>query len=697
MKSVSAKSDAREQRPRPMPSPQLSGASASPASKPAAARGVPCACGGGCPKCGKASFLEPNPELGVAGDVLEQEADRAADQVMRMSAIGDRGAGAADSARPARVLQRSAGAPAQPRSGGPVVDAALRSSGQPLPEGSRDFMESRFGHDFSAVRIHKGAAAAASAAALKARAYTVGNDIVFGAAQYRPGDPQGKRLLAHELAHVAQQSGAAAASSGRIHAGGGGSGPNAPAITRSAKPAIARYKLTENGVSADIDFGDVINTPAASLPVTIASRYLAYTGAALDPALVARVAALTTSQQEWVLFALDIVSENAAAAPGLPRALAFERILDRAPASTTRGLGANGIAFFREVLTVSGWFERAISGGLSAPSAARLAVIDPLLNPPPAASAPPGGLLDLPTLQAELPVLTRARLGLSANDPSNWPGVRAQPLAQVQSVGDVIQEQARTFFSPFSETARDNRWLATWQYSGNISSVTTDALGNPAPVTADERLSLLRNRAMGAGWDDSAGDSLFSRTNFDSDRDAADFEALITAMEADPIVRATLERQFRHTGHLERPSLRVAISTEVSSGPSECTTRWHPKRGTIRTLCHELMHSLAHPGFIAAIPGSARFPSGVNFDQVLVEGFAEVLGVQLFNHLRTSGDAALLTSLTQGIAGSCPAPTATALPAYGAAGANAETIRVQVGDQRFRAAYFHGQTALVGL
>jgi Domain of unknown function (DUF4157) len=87
----------------------------------------------------------------------------------------------------------------------PAVRGALNSSGQALDPASRSLFEPRFGRDFSDVRVHAGAQAAASARALNARAYNAGNDIVFDAGQYRPDTSAGKRLLAHELAHVAQQ------------------------------------------------------------------------------------------------------------------------------------------------------------------------------------------------------------------------------------------------------------------------------------------------------------------------------------------------------------------------------------------------------------------------------------------------------------------------------------------------------------
>ncbi|MBZ0303138.1 MAG: DUF4157 domain-containing protein [Anaerolineae bacterium] len=87
----------------------------------------------------------------------------------------------------------------------PLVNDVLRTSGQPLDGDTRAFMEPRFGHDFSRVRIHSDGKAAESARAVQARAYTMGPHVVFGAGQYSPGTAAGRRLLAHELTHVVQQ------------------------------------------------------------------------------------------------------------------------------------------------------------------------------------------------------------------------------------------------------------------------------------------------------------------------------------------------------------------------------------------------------------------------------------------------------------------------------------------------------------
>jgi outer membrane protein OmpA-like peptidoglycan-associated protein len=85
-----------------------------------------------------------------------------------------------------------------------IVNQALRSSSQPLGVFTRAFMEPRFGRDFSLIRVHTDARAAESTQAVNAQAYTVGRDLVFGAGQFAPDTVDGRKLLAHELAHVAQ-------------------------------------------------------------------------------------------------------------------------------------------------------------------------------------------------------------------------------------------------------------------------------------------------------------------------------------------------------------------------------------------------------------------------------------------------------------------------------------------------------------
>jgi hypothetical protein len=87
----------------------------------------------------------------------------------------------------------------------PAVYTALDSSGVPLDGATRVAMEHGFGHDFGEVRVHTGELAERSASALDADAYAVGDHVVFARDRYRPANAAGRRLIAHELAHVVQQ------------------------------------------------------------------------------------------------------------------------------------------------------------------------------------------------------------------------------------------------------------------------------------------------------------------------------------------------------------------------------------------------------------------------------------------------------------------------------------------------------------
>ncbi len=103
------------------------------------------------------------------------------------------------------MLQRAAVSAAPVNAVPSIVHDVLNSPGQSLDTGTRAFMEPRFGHDFSQVRVDTDTKAAESARAVNALAYTVGRDVVFAEGGYEPGTSKGKRLLAHELTHVVQQ------------------------------------------------------------------------------------------------------------------------------------------------------------------------------------------------------------------------------------------------------------------------------------------------------------------------------------------------------------------------------------------------------------------------------------------------------------------------------------------------------------
>ena len=143
------------------------------------------------------------------GDKYEQEADRVAEQVMRMQdPILQRKCAKCDEDEE-KVLQAKESPEkipvTQDQDVPPIVHEVLRSPGQPLDAAPWAFMEPRFGHDFSQVRVYNDTPAAKSAKAVNAQAYTLGNHIVFGQQKYTPESWEGLHLLAHELTHVVQQ------------------------------------------------------------------------------------------------------------------------------------------------------------------------------------------------------------------------------------------------------------------------------------------------------------------------------------------------------------------------------------------------------------------------------------------------------------------------------------------------------------
>ena len=158
--------------------------------------------------------LQAKLTISQPGDIYEQEADRVADQVMASASVPSiqRKCPACAEGAPCPECEeetiQTKELPGHVPQVTPKVESSLtslRGGGQPLAPSVRAFFEPRFGRDFSQVRVHIDAAAAKSARALDARAFTLGQDVVFGLGKYQPGSGEGRRLLAHELAHIQQQ------------------------------------------------------------------------------------------------------------------------------------------------------------------------------------------------------------------------------------------------------------------------------------------------------------------------------------------------------------------------------------------------------------------------------------------------------------------------------------------------------------
>lgn len=181
-------------------------------------------------------MLQTKLAISEPGDEQEQDADRISEQVMRMP-----------EPQPGHVRSGDKGQTEVP----PIIRETLASSGQPIDSATRAFMEPRFGHDFSDVKVHTDTSAADSAQAIDARAYTVGQDIVFGAGQYAPDNDSGRRLLAHELGHVVQQREANNTSHG---------------VSRTSSPLLQREPTKPRAATGKASIEDLTKQTAGATP-----------------------------------------------------------------------------------------------------------------------------------------------------------------------------------------------------------------------------------------------------------------------------------------------------------------------------------------------------------------------------------------------------------------------------------------------
>ncbi len=620
-----------------------------------------------------------------------------------------------------QALQRTATHAVSDNIAPPIVHEVLNSSGRPLDGQTRSLMESRFSHDFSRVRVHTDARAADSARAVSAMAYTVGRDIVFAGGHYAPHTPQGKSLLAHELTHVAQNAAVTSNPSTPIRIGPTGDRFEAEADKHagavmasgaSSQSAVAphgetgrlsRATFDVGTTKVEVNYGNLTKTGVADYESAIETRFTSWTG---SPATTihASLTALSNIAKEWVLYALDLLVDNPVA--GLNKTEAVRRVIAHAPSSSTRPTGNSSLdfAFEKEALTVSGWSEKALTSGLTTPKGKQLTDAQQLINPgsttstagsstcPRGATDPP---LDAQRLETELPPKLEAYLKtVVVQKPSTASFTSLLPIA------DAVQAQARAYYAPYADNSRGrgNTLLQQWTYSGHLVSTQSPA-GTP---TKDKRLAYIDSRSKKVGGAPTgapapptattpaqppSGPSLFEQVHFDPrcNADETALDALVTKMETQSNITGLVDPILKQQSYTEQHATPKRVVLNPDSDPSECVARWK----TIRTMCHELMHVMAHDDFRAAENGR----------QILTEGFPEVLGHYLYEHItgKLSSDAKLQAQMEAGLTGTPCSTVPGSVIGYKPAGPNAETIRLSVGKERFRAAFFLGQLDMVGL
>lgn len=273
-------------------------------------RNATCACGGGCPACqaksDDLSVSQPN-------DPAEIEADRIADRVMGMPVgetpppargehVGDvihRTCAACGTEEQEEIsepiMRKGAGASATPDPPPgdipPSIKIVINSAGQPIDPVTRTFFEPRFGVDLTHVRIHTDMIAGQSARSINARAYTLGSNIVFGSGEYSPNSEGGRHLLAHELAHVAQQGKGTSTAKVQRQSNPGSGSTTAPA-------SAPTFGASCSGGATDPCRQSRCTTPITDINADL-SRAIAYVNSAMAALGVTPLAAGTRRSLDW--------------------------------------------------------------------------------------------------------------------------------------------------------------------------------------------------------------------------------------------------------------------------------------------------------------------------------------------------------------------------------------------------------------
>lgn len=240
------------------------------------------------PEANSSVTIQTKLTIGQPDDPYEQEADQVADQVMRMPepTAPHQQASAITAPTPLQLKSNSDSKPHSPSS----LEARLnarKGQGRSLPEPTQSFMESRFGQDFSQVRVHADSEAAQLNQSLNAQAFTYGRDVLFGAGKYRPDSETGQQLIAHELTHVLQQTG--------------------------QRPSVQRAVLGQLPEGASTDEGDIIFTvPGANSISGILKEFRTWMDKTFDEKIAAGVINRSQAQEMRAQSVIGIVTNQLA-------------------------------------------------------------------------------------------------------------------------------------------------------------------------------------------------------------------------------------------------------------------------------------------------------------------------------------------------------------------------------------------------
>ena len=653
------------------------------------------------------------------GDVYEQEADRVAKQVICMPAPGLNKRWNGDMPHPL-VQRRADSGSSRLTEAPPTVHEVLNSPGQPLVAETRAFLEPRFEHDFSHIRVHTDEQAAMTANRLNARAFTIGRDIVFGGGQYALGTDQGKRLLAHELTHTIQQQ---VGTAGLI-------------VQRDVIDDV-REKLSYSATDWAVTDADAIE--ALALLGTIPAASLANSLTRLGPEYVARLldnlpdAAKTGEIYRRVLQTNSLLALR----PAVPKASSVDqRVSPPGPAATVPGADLT-----REL-------------GYELDPSSRPAPAPPVPAGPPGAPPPPpparipwdgrtGGpnyAAKRTKMQQELfkaydgylkhfrpmTIAAMARPRVAFNAPAAAPGGAAPAATGVVDIANQARAVLETRYATSMDAAAPGATLTagratrtTAPGSQNIFDPSSEA--DRSAFTGSPNLApgvawwLFENDVPGAagaaGSRRFATEILAAHHYSTQDPGAEQFRwDVANAYAAASTLAPNNRRQlidYRLTGWSERGASGITLLSSFDPGANRNRAELEQRWKIFKTATHESLHLRAHPAFVAAEQGRGT----------MTEGFVEMFAIATLNmDVLPRARAGSIEPLRRTVEGALsPAtPDATLITnsvtptQYAAHRAQAERIRdggmpaggtahAGVGEAAVRAAFFQGHVEYLGL
>ncbi|HYH79033.1 MAG TPA: DUF4157 domain-containing protein [Longimicrobium sp.] len=553
--------------------------------------------------------------------------------VLRRRACGGRTADAAEGA--AKRLRRSASGEA-PSAAPAIVHDVLRSPGTALDAGTRAAMEPRFGHSFADVRVHADGRAAESAAAVGAHAYAVGRDVVFGAGRYAPSSADGRRLIAHELAHVVQQSGSAGTVMRAPLLVGRADAPEEREADAAAERAVAPVPAFADGTLRRTAAPRVMRQAAPAGPAYPTVEQGRAARGVLDP-----------TEPDGTLLPLERPDEfRAEVARAVEARLDANLVPARARASSTATLepalpALADLAQQRAEAKYGGDIPRA---------------------PAPAAQAPTGQGA-APATQGAAPAAPAA------------PRLRDH-LHRVSEVAPDVDRVACSWVSDRMVSAGGGLMRTHHVYaSSEEAKASCGAVTCPAPAAA---APVAAGGAQGGNRDQ----AFFQQVRDD----------IFCRRRADLAVLMLNDATFERGGEVFFQTRIAPVAGEAAS-VTERRERWR----AVGTLLHEMMHTLAHERFDAAVRPLRE--SGI-----AVEGFAEYFARPVYDELRAA--AAEAGSTVRGAvegpaAASAPFDVSLAAPraAYQGYVDGVHELLAAVGgnEQNLRAAFFRGEVEYLGL